>query len=150
VNKPMRGYFKKAGTQTLRIVKEFNSSDNKDYKVGQELKADVFRAGDFVDITGTSVGKGFQGGVKIYGWAGGPKSHGSMHHRRVGSIGASADPSRTFRGRPMPRQMGSKTATIQGLRIMDVDVESNFLHLFRNFITKIPRMRTKCNTATFP
>ena len=111
----------------IKVIKEFESSDNKDYTVGQELKADVFKAGDFVDISAVSKGKGFQGGMKRWNWSGGPSGHGSMHHRRVGSIGASADPSRTLRGQNMPGHMGAEKVTIQGLRVMDVDMENNFL-----------------------
>lgn len=148
-SKPKLGYFKKIGVSPMRIIKEFTSSDNKDYKVGQELKADVFKAGDFVDVTGTTIGKGFQGGMKRWGWAGGPGGHGSMHHRRAGSIGASADPSKTVRGKNMPGQMGSKTATVQGLRVMEVDAETNVLLIqgavpgHKNSIISINRSRKK-------
>ena len=125
VNKAQQGFFKKIGVAPTRIIKEFRSSDNAEYKVGQEIKADFFKAGDFVDVTGVSIGKGFQGGMKRWHWKGGPAGHGSMHHRRVGSIGASADPARTLRGTNMPGQMGSKKATVQGLCIMNVDVDTN-------------------------
>jgi large subunit ribosomal protein L3 len=127
VNKAQQGFFKKIGVAPTRVVKEFGSSDNAEYKVGQEIKADFFKAGDFVDVTGISIGKGFQGGMKRWHWKGGPAGHGSMHHRRVGSIGASADPSRTLRGTNMPGQMGSKRATVQGLCVMQVDPENNIL-----------------------
>ncbi len=125
--KPALGYFKKLGVTPMKTVKEFGSSDNKDYKVGQELKADVFKAGDFIDITGTSIGKGFQGGMKRHHWDGGPATHGSMHHRRVGSIGSSAEPSRTHMGKTMPGHMGHETVTVQGLRVMAVDSEKNLV-----------------------
>jgi len=125
INKAQLGFFKKIGVAPARIVKEFFSTDNKDYKVGQEVKVDCFKPGDFVDVSGTSIGKGFQGGMKRWHWSGGPAGHGSMHHRRVGSIGASADPSRTLRGTNMPGQMGNKKATVQGLQVMDVDTENN-------------------------
>ena len=125
VNKAQLGFFKKISVSPVRIVKEFFSTDNKDYKVGQEVKVDCFKPGEYVDVTGTSVGKGFQGGMKRWHWKGGPAGHGSMHHRRVGSIGASADPSRTLRGTNMPGQMGDKRATVQGLQVMDVDTENN-------------------------
>ena len=127
LNKPQMGFFKKIGIEPKRIISEFISTDNKDYKVGQELKADVFRPGEFVDVTGTSIGKGFQGGMKRWHWSGGGASHGSMHHRRVGSIGSSSDPSRTFKGHHMPGHMGSERVTVQGLRIMGVNLESNVL-----------------------
>lgn len=125
INKAQLGFFKKLGVAPVSIVKEFHSTDNAGYAVGQELKADFFKPGDFVDVTGTSIGKGFQGGMKRWHWMGGPASHGSMHHRRVGSIGASADPSRTLRGTNMPGHMGARKATVQGLRVMDVDAENN-------------------------
>lgn len=125
VNKPLQGFFKKAGVSPLRMIREFESGDNKDYKVGQQLTADVFKAGDFVDVVGTSIGKGFQGGMKRWHWHGGKATHGSMHHRRVGSIGASADPSRTLPGSHMPGHMGAGRATVQGLRVMDVDAAHN-------------------------
>jgi len=129
VKKPVLGYFKKLNIAPMRVIKEFASSDNKDYTVGQEVKADLFKPGDFVDVSGQSIGKGFQGGMKRWGWSGGPAGHGSMHHRRVGSIGASADPAKTVRGRPMPGQMGAKNITVQGLRVMEVDAEKNVIVL---------------------
>jgi large subunit ribosomal protein L3 len=127
LKKPVLGFFKKNGVNPLKHVKEFKSSDNKDYKVGQELKADLFQAGDFVDVTGTSIGKGFQGGMVRWNWNGGPAAHGSMHHRRVGSIGSSSDPSRVYKGQHMPGHMGMDTVTVQSLRVMKVDAESNLI-----------------------
>jgi len=127
INKPRRGLFKKVGVSPLTIIREFRSSDNKDYKVGQELKANVFKAGDFVNVTGISIGKGFQGGMKRWNWKGGPDSHGSMHHRRVGSIGSSTFPSRVHKGHHMPGRMGGSRVTIEGLRVMDVDAEKNII-----------------------
>ena len=127
LNKPRAGYFKKLGVAHLRRVQEFSSTDNKDYTVGQELKADFFKAGDFVDVSGVSIGKGFQGGMKRWNWSGGPAAHGSMHHRRVGSIGASSDPSRVYRGQHMPGHMGMDNVTTQNLRVMTVDVENNLI-----------------------
>ena len=129
LNKPRTGYFKKIGINPLRKVQELSSSDNKDYTVGQEIKADLFKAGDFVDVSGTTIGKGFQGGMKRWNWVGGPGGHGSMHHRRVGSIGSSSDPSRVWKGHHMPGQMGNQTVTVQGLRVMQVDLEGNLLLL---------------------
>ncbi len=125
--KPQLGFFKKIGVPAMRVIKEFASSDNKEYKIGQNINVDFFKPGDFVDVQGVSIGKGFQGGMKRWHWSGGPKGHGSMHHRRVGSIGASADPSRTLKGTNMPGQMGNKRATVQGLRVLKVDAENNFL-----------------------
>ncbi|MBP6342334.1 MAG: 50S ribosomal protein L3 [Candidatus Omnitrophica bacterium] len=127
LNKPRTGYFKKLGVAGLRKVKEFTSTDNKVYTVGQEIKADLFKAGDFVDISGVSIGKGFQGGMKRWNWGGGPAAHGSMHHRRVGSIGSSSDPSRVYKGQHMPGHMGMDKITTQNLRVMSVDVENNLI-----------------------
>jgi len=127
LQKPLLGYFKKLGQAPLKHVKEFESADNKDYKVGDQLKVDLFKAGDFVDVTGTSIGKGFQGGMVRWNWNGGPAAHGSMHHRRVGSIGASSDPSRVYKGTHMPGHMGMDTVTVQSLRVMKVDAEQNLI-----------------------
>ncbi|MCA9404146.1 MAG: 50S ribosomal protein L3 [Candidatus Omnitrophica bacterium] len=125
IGKPQLGFFKKQGAEPRRILREFRSSDTSPYKVGMPVSARVFKPGDYVDVSGTSIGKGFQGGMKRHGWSGGPGGHGSMHHRRVGSIGMSADPSRTLKGRTMPGQMGNKRATTQGLRVMDIDADRN-------------------------
>jgi large subunit ribosomal protein L3 len=125
--KPRLGLFKKVNTAPLRTIREFKSSDNASYQLGQELKADVFQAGDYVDVRGFSIGKGFQGGMRRWNWSGGPAGHGSMHHRRVGSIGASADPSRVLRGTNMPGHMGADNVTVQNLRVMQVDVENNLI-----------------------
>jgi large subunit ribosomal protein L3 len=127
MQKPVLGYFKKLQQSPLKHVKEFESADNKDYKVGDQLKADMFKAGDFVDVTGTSIGKGFQGGMVRWNWNGGPAAHGSMHHRRVGSIGASSDPSRVYKGTHMPGHMGMDTVTVQSLRVMRVDADQNLI-----------------------
>ncbi len=127
LDKPRQGFFKKLGVAPLKVVREFRSSDNKDYKVGQEIKADFFKPGDFVDVTGVSIGKGFQGGMKRWGWSGGPGGHGSMHHRRVGSIGSSSEPSRVWKGHHMPGHMGDRTVTVQSLRVMQVDADNNLL-----------------------
>ena len=149
LDKPKLGFYKKIGVAPLKVIKEFRSSDNKDYKVGQEIKADFFKAGDFVDVTGCSIGKGFQGGMKRWNWSGGPAGHGSMHHRRVGSISSSSDPSRVYRGAHMPGHMGTQTVTVQSLRVMEVDVGSNVLLLkgavpgHKNSIVTIQKSRKK-------
>ncbi len=129
LKKPQLGLFKKLGVPPMKVVSEFESTDNAAYQVGQQLKADLFKPGDFVDVIGTSIGKGFQGGMKRWHWSGGPATHGSMHHRRVGSIGASAYPSRTLPGHNMPGHMGDERVTNQGLRVMQVDIENNLLVL---------------------
>jgi len=127
LKKPILGFFKKIGQTPLKHVKEFESADNKDYKIGDQLKADLFKAGDFVDVTGTSIGKGFQGGMVRWNWRDGPAAHGSMHHRRVGSIGSSSDPSRVYKGQHMPGHMGMDTVTVQSLRVMRVDADQNLI-----------------------
>jgi large subunit ribosomal protein L3 len=127
VKKPELGYFKKLNVPALRFVKEVESTDNKDYQVGQDIKTDIFRPGDFVDVTGVSKGKGFAGGMKRWNWSGGDAGHGSMHHRRVGSIGSSSDPSRVYRGQHMPGHMGDAQVSVQGLRVMQVDLDNNLL-----------------------
>ena len=129
VNKPITGYYKKLGIAPLKVMKEFKSKDNKDYKVGQEIKADFFKAGDFVDVSGISIGKGFQGGMKRWHWKGGNATRGSMHHRRIGAVSSGTDPSRIWKGKNMPGHMGARSRTVQGLRVMNVDLENNLLLL---------------------
>lgn len=126
-NKASLGLFKKIGTKPLKVIREFKSNKTATYKIGQKIGVDVFKPGDYVDVVGTSIGKGFQGGMKRHGWKGGPAGHGSMHHRRVGSISMSSDPSRTLKGRTMPGQMGNVRITTQGLRVMDIDTKNNLI-----------------------
>lgn len=149
LKKPQEGFFKKIGVAPRRVIKEFESQDNGEYQVGQEIKADIFKPGDFVDASAVSKGKGFQGGMKRWNWSGGPGGHGSMHHRRVGSIGACATPSRTLKGTHMPGQMGNKRVTVQGLRVMEVDAENNILLLegavpgHKNCLVELNRSKKK-------
>jgi large subunit ribosomal protein L3 len=126
-SKPRLGLFKKAKAPALRTVREFRSTDNASYQVGQEIKADFFRPGDYVIVIGTSIGKGFQGGMKRHNWSGGDAGHGSMHHRRIGSAGANTFPGRILRGKTMPGHMGDARVTVQNLRVMHVDVENNMI-----------------------
>ncbi len=125
--KPRLGLFKKVKTPALRTILEFKSSDNSGYQIGQQLKADVFRAGEYVHVVGTSIGKGFQGGMKRWNWHGGDSGHGSMHHRRIGSNGANTYPGRVLRGKNMPGHMGDVQVTVQNLRVMQVDAENNMI-----------------------
>ena len=127
VNKPMKGHFAKAGVAPKRFVREFRLEDAESYAVGQEIKADVFAAGDKVDATAKSKGKGFQGAIKRHGQSRGPMAHGSKYHRHAGSNGACSDPSKVFKGKRMPGQMGGKKITVQNLEIVKVDVENNLL-----------------------
>jgi large subunit ribosomal protein L3 len=128
VTKPLQGHFNKANKGFFRKIKEFKTDDGK-YEIGQEIAADIFKAGDFVDIVGTSKGKGFAGVVKRHGFRGGRATHGSMFHRAPGSIGASADPSRVFKGTRMGGHMGSVRKTIQNLQIWQVRPDRNLLLL---------------------
>ena len=127
VNKPMKGQFSKAGVSCKRFVREFKFENAEDYKVADEIKADIFAAGDKIDATAISKGKGFQGAIKRHGQHRGPMAHGSKFHRHQGSNGACSDPSRVFKGKGMPGQMGNKRITIQNLEIVKVDVENNLL-----------------------
>lgn len=125
-NKPAKGHVAKADTAPKRFIREFRELDVSAYEVGQEVKVDTFAAGDVIDVTGTSKGKGFQGVIKRHGFSMGPMSHGSRFHRATGSIG-SVDAQRVFKGKKMPGRMGSDTVTIQNLEIVRVDAERNLL-----------------------
>ena len=127
VNKPMKGQFAKAGVSCKRYLKEFRFEDAETYTLGQEITADIFGAGAKIDATATSKGKGFQGAIKRHGQSRGPMAHGSKYHRHAGSNGACSDPSKVFKGKRMPGQMGGKKITVQNLEIVKVDVENNLL-----------------------
>ena len=128
VTKPLQGHFNKANKGFFRNLKEFQAESGK-YEAGQEITADIFQVGDFVDVVGTSKGKGFQGVVKRHGFGGGRATHGSMHHRAPGSIGASADPARVFKGTRMGGQMGNVRKTIQNIQVWQVRSDRNLLLL---------------------
>lgn len=125
VIKPSKGHFDKAGVAYRKYLREIKVKDTATYQVGQELNADLFVAGDKVDVTGTSKGKGFQGNIKRHNYHRGPMSHGSHYHRRPGSMGASSSPSRVFKGKKLPGQMGSARVTMQNLEVVHVDAERN-------------------------
>lgn len=127
VTKPLKGHFEKAGVTPVRRLKEFRLEDAAGYEVGQEIKADVFESGDRVDISGVSKGKGFQGNIKRHGQSRGPMQHGSKYHRAVGSMGACSSPSRVFKGKRLPGQMGNVNVTVQNLTIVKADAEKNML-----------------------
>lgn len=127
LKKPQSAYFKKLNIPCRKIIRELPKDVAKEYKVGEDLKVDIFALGDFVDVTGTSIGKGFQGGMKRWHWHGGPMTHGSTSRRRVGSIGSSTTPGRVFRGHHMPGHMGAEQVTTQNLKIMKIDAENNIL-----------------------
>ena len=127
VTKAEMGHFKKAGVAGKRYVKEFLFENSAEYKLGDEIKADIFEANDKVDVTAISKGKGFQGAIKRHGQSRGPMAHGSKFHRHAGSNGACSSPSKVFKGKKMPGHMGSRKVTVQNLEIVRVDVENNLL-----------------------
>lgn len=127
VNKPEKGHFEKAGVAVKRFLKEFRFDNAAEYAVGQEIKADIFAAGDHIDATAVSKGKGYQGAIKRHGQSRGPMTHGSKYHRHAGSNGAASDPSRVFKGKKMPGQMGHVQVTVQNLEVVRVDAEKNLL-----------------------
>ena len=128
LSKAELGHLKKAGAPAFRHLREFRLTPNGEpYTVGQQLTVEVFKEGELVDVTGTSIGKGFQGGVKRWHWKGGPKTHGSMSHRSPGSIGSTTSPGRVFKGHHLPGHMGNERVTVQNLRVMKIDAEANLL-----------------------
>lgn len=127
VNKPRKGHFAKAGVSLRRHLKEFRLDNAAEYEVGQEIKADVFTAGDKIDVSGVSKGKGFQGTIKRWNAQRGPMSHGSKFHRAVGSMGASSDPSRTFKNKRMPGHMGAENTTVLNLEVVKVMADKNLI-----------------------
>ena len=127
VNKAEKGHFDKAGVSCKRYVREFKFDNASEYALAQEIKADIFAAGDKVDATAVSKGKGFQGAIKRHGQSRGPMAHGSKYHRHAGSNGAASDPSKVFKGKKMPGQMGNVKVTVQNLEVVKVDTENNLL-----------------------
>ena len=127
INKAQKGHFAKAGVAAKRYVKEFKLEDAESYTVGQEIKADVFAAGDKIDATAKSKGKGFQGAIKRHGQSRGPMAHGSKYHRHAGSNGSATTPGRVFKGKHMPGHMGAVRVTVQNLEVVRVDAEQNLL-----------------------
>ncbi len=125
--KAEQGHFAKAGVSSKRFIREFKFENSGEYELGQEIKADIFAAGDKIDATAISKGKGFQGAIKRHGQHRGPMTHGSKFHRHAGSNGAASDPSKVFKGKKMPGQMGNKRITIQNLEVVRVDAENNLL-----------------------
>ena len=127
VNKPETGHFAKAGVAVKRFVKEFRFENAEEYSVKDEIKAEIFAAGDKIDVTAVSKGKGFQGAIKRYGQHRGPMAHGSKFHRHQGSNGSATTPGRVFKGKGMPGHMGSVKVTVQNLEVVKVDTENNLL-----------------------
>ena len=127
VNKAQKGHFNKAGVSYKRYVREFRLEDAESYALAQEIKADIFAAGDKIDATAISKGKGFQGAIKRFGQHRGPMAHGSKFHRHQGSNGSATTPGRVFKGKGMPGQMGHKQITVQNLEVVKVDAENNLI-----------------------
>ncbi len=119
--------FAKKNLKPKRWLREIRLNADEDFTIGQEIKANIFKEGDLLDVQGASIGKGFAGGMKKWHWRGGPGSHGSMFHRRIGSVGASSFPSRTWPGHHMPGHLGNTITTVQNLEVLKVDVDNNML-----------------------
>ena len=127
VNKPVKGHFAKGSVTPKKHLREFRVDSIESYKVGDEVKADTFAKGDKIDVQGTSKGKGFQGVIKRHGQSRGPMGHGSMYHRRPGSMGPTSTPGRVFKGKKLPGHMGVQTITIQNLDVVRVDMDKNVI-----------------------
>ncbi len=127
VNKPVKGHFAKAKVTPMKHLREFRVAEVSSVKVGDEIKVDTFVSGDSVDIQGITKGKGFQGVIKRHGQSRGPMGHGSMYHRRPGSMGPTSTPGRVFKGKKLPGHMGVETVTIQNLQVVAVDLDKNAL-----------------------
>ena len=127
VNKPMKGHFDKAGVSYKRYVREFKFENAEEYSVKDEIKADIFAAGDKVDATAIAKGKGFQGAIKRHGQSRGPMAHGSKFHRHQGSNGACSSPSKVFKGKGMPGHMGAVNTTVLNLEVVKVIPEKNLI-----------------------
>lgn len=169
--KPKIGHFKKAGKGAFRHVREFRLSrrptvgqaapekaetPEAEFQLGQQLTVDVFKLYELVDVTGTSIGKGFQGGVRRWGWKGGPQTHGSMSHRAPGSIGSTTTPGRVWKGHHLPGHMGDDTVTVQNTRILVLDPEHNLILVqgavpgAENGLVMIRKSRKKPNVIKAP
>jgi large subunit ribosomal protein L3 len=127
VNKPEKGHFDNAKVEYKRFLKEFRLENAETFEVGNVIKADVFVAGDKVDVSGTSKGKGYQGAIHRHGMHRGPMEHGSKYHRHAGSNGAATSPGRVFKGKKLPGHMGNKATTVQNLEIVRTDAEQNLI-----------------------
>lgn len=127
VNKPLKGVFEKAGVEVKKHLQEFKFDDVSSYKIADEIKADIFAAGDKIDVTAVSKGKGYQGAIKRHGQHRGPMAHGSKYHRHAGSNGSSSDPGHVAKGKKMPGHMGSEKVTVQNLEVVRVDAEKNLI-----------------------
>ena len=151
VTRPIQGHLRKADKGFFRVLREFRMISPDDYEVGEELKADIFKEGDYVDVVGKSKGRGFAGVIKRHGFKGGKATHGSMFHRAPGSMGASADPSKVFKGKKLPGHMGNSRKTVQNLMIVGVKPDKNLILVkgsvpgSRNSIVLVKSAIKKCS-----
>lgn len=127
VTRPMAGHFKRSGVAPVRMIREFRVDDLDGFEAGKTLDLSIFEVGERIDVIGKTKGRGFTGAVKLHNSSRGPMSHGSMYHRRPGSLGASSDPSRVMKGKPIPGQYGAERVTAQNLVILEVNKEKNLL-----------------------
>ncbi len=127
VNKPKKGHFAKAGVEAKKVVREFRLEDTSSYELGSDIKADVFQAGDKVDVSGVSKGKGFQGAIKRHGMSRGPMAHGSKYHRGLGSLSSGTTPGKVKKGKKMPGHMGARKVTVQNLEIVRAEADKNLI-----------------------
>ena len=127
VNKPLKGHFEKAGVTATKLLKEFKLENASEYELGALIKADIFAAGDKIDVSGVSKGKGFQGAIKRHNQHRGPMAHGSKYHRGVGSLSSATTPGKVKKGKKMPGHMGAENVTIQNLEVVRVDADKNLI-----------------------
>ncbi len=131
-NKPYAGHFKNSKLEPMNILREFrvkSSDESSKFTVGQEIKVDIFAEGNIISVRGLTKGKGFAGGMKRWNWHGGPRTHGSMMHRRIGSLGSGTSPGHPWRGRHLPGRLGMEKVTIKNLEVVKVDLEQNLLFI---------------------
>jgi len=126
-NKPKTGHFQKNSLKPMKVLREFRIDG--EYKVGDEIKADIFAEGELVAVVGYTKGRGFAGGMKRWGWHGGKASHGSTSHRRIGSVGSNTYPGRPWRGRTLPGHYGTERVTMKNLKVIKVDATANLLYI---------------------
>ncbi len=127
--KPLLGYFKKAGVEPRGVLREVRVDNVDDYKIGQQLGVDLFKPGEKVAVSGITRGRGFAGGMRRWGWHGGPQTHGSMSHRRIGSLGSGTSPGRALRGRTLPGHYGVERVTVRNLKVVKVEAERGVLYV---------------------
>lgn len=129
LNKPYAGHFRKAGQEPTGVLREVRVDKSEDFQVGQKLGVELFQPGDKVRVTGKTRGRGFAGGMRRWGWHGGPGSHGSMSHRRIGSVGSGTSPGRVLRGRTLPGHYGTERVTVRNLKVVKVEPERGCLYV---------------------